>query len=112
MLGLIDAQMAFGTPSIGGKDSMSGTFNDIHVPPTVITFAVTTGQADEVKPAEFAGAGHDLYLLAHRPLADGSPDYEQLKDSFRALRQAAPKIMAGSQRLWPKWRSETGSVRM
>ena len=94
MLGLIDAQMAFGTPSIGGKDSMSGTFNDIHVPPTVITFAVTTGQADEVKPAEFAGAGHDLYLLAHRPLADGSPDYEQLKDSFRALRQAAPKILA------------------
>ncbi len=42
LLGLIEAEMAFETPAIGGKDSMSGTFNDISVPPTLITFAVTT----------------------------------------------------------------------
>lgn len=42
LLGLVDAQIAFETPSIGGKDSMSGTYKDIHVPPTLITFAITT----------------------------------------------------------------------
>ncbi|WP_304775924.1 phosphoribosylformylglycinamidine synthase [uncultured Faecalibaculum sp.] len=94
MLGLIDAQIAFGTPSIGGKDSMSGTFNDIHVPPTVITFAVTTGQADKVRPSEFSQAGHDLYLLAHTPLADHSPDYEQLCRNFQALESVSSSVVA------------------
>ena len=46
LLGLIEAEMAFETPAIGGKDSMSGTFNDISVPPTLITFAVTTEKTE------------------------------------------------------------------
>ena len=48
LLGLIDAQLAFETPSIGGKDSMSGTYKDIHVPPTLITFAVTTEKMENI----------------------------------------------------------------
>ena len=48
LLGLIEAQLAFETPSIGGKDSMSGTFNQLHVPPTLITFAVTTAKSDQI----------------------------------------------------------------
>lgn len=53
LLGLVDAQIAFETPSIGGKDSMSGTYKDIHVPPTLITFAITTQKTDSVVSASF-----------------------------------------------------------
>lgn len=86
LLGLIEAEMAFETPAIGGKDSMSGTFKDIHVPPTLITFAVTYGNTDAVISSEFKEAGHPLYLVRHTPREDESPDYEQLKNNFDAVR--------------------------
>lgn len=91
LLGLIEAQLAFETPSIGGKDSMSGTYMDIHVPPTLISFAVTTGKADEVVSAAFKEAGHPLYLLKHQPNADKTPNYEQLKSNFKALKEEMEK---------------------
>lgn len=94
LLGLIDAQMALGTPAIGGKDSMSGTFNDIHVPPTVITFAVTTENVHDVVSAELKEPNSHLYLLRHKPNADHTPDYNGLKDNFAAFKEHHDKILA------------------
>lgn len=87
LLGALKIQRAMGTPAIGGKDSMSGSFGDIHVPPTLISFAVTTGRAPELVSSEFKKAGTRLYYLKHQPLADLSPDTEQLKEHFRILDQ-------------------------
>ena len=63
LLGALDAQMELGAAGIGGKDSMSGSFNDIDVPPTLISFAIAPLRADEVIPSAFAGTGHPVYLL-------------------------------------------------
>lgn len=87
LLGLIEAEMAFETPAIGGKDSMSGTFNDISVPPTLITFAVTTEKTDNIISSECKAAGHNLYLVKHTPKANKTPDYEQLKKNFALVRK-------------------------
>ena len=96
LLGLIEAEMAFEVPSIGGKDSMSGTFKDIHVPPTLITFAVVPGKAQDVVSVSFKEAGHPIYALKHTPNDDHTPNYEQLKANFRKLHelQQAGKIAA------------------
>lgn len=85
LLGLIEAQLAFETPAIGGKDSMSGTYNDIHVPPTVITFAVTTAKTDDIVSASFKKAGNYIYLVKHEPGKNHAPNYEQLKSNFDAV---------------------------
>ncbi len=88
LLGLVKAQLEFETPAIGGKDSMSGTFNDLHVPPTLITFAVTTAKTDDIIAGEFVGADHPVYLLKHQPLENGEPDYEALRENFRSFANA------------------------
>ena len=74
LLGALRMQLALGLPSIGGKDSMSGTFEDIHVPPTLIAFGITPVRASRVISPEFKQAGHKLYLLRHKPQADWMPD--------------------------------------
>lgn len=86
LLGLIDAEMAFETPAIGGKDSMSGTFNDITVPPTLITFAVTTEKTANIISTEFKSDGNFIYLVKHTPLEHMVPDYDQLKKNFTTVR--------------------------
>ncbi len=98
LLGLIDAQLAFETPSIGGKDSMSGTYKDIHVPPTLITFAVTTAKAQDIVSASFKKAGNYVYLVKHTPKEDFVPNYEQLKDNFETVHEYMQKglIVAAS----------------
>ncbi|MBP3853162.1 MAG: phosphoribosylformylglycinamidine synthase, partial [Erysipelotrichaceae bacterium] len=98
LLGLIDAQLAFETPAIGGKDSMSGTYKDIHVPPTLITFAVTTAKEKDIVSASFKKAGNYVYLLKHTPKENHVPDYEGLKENFQALHQAMAdqRILAAS----------------
>ncbi|MBQ0041256.1 MAG: phosphoribosylformylglycinamidine synthase [Clostridiales bacterium] len=63
LLGAFEAQVNLGIGSIGGKDSMSGTFEDINVPPTLISFAVTTGKVDTIVSPEFKAAGHKLIML-------------------------------------------------
>ena len=63
LLGAFKAQMHFGIGSIGGKDSMSGTFENISVPPTLISFAVTTGKINTIVSPEFKAAGHKLVML-------------------------------------------------
>ncbi len=79
LLGALRMQVALGLPSIGGKDSMSGTFEQIHVPPTLIAFGITPVKASRVISPEFKKAGHRIYLLRHTPQADRMPDTEALK---------------------------------
>ena len=69
LLGALDAQLDFGAAAIGGKDSMSGTFNDLDVPPTLISFAIAPIRAGEVLSPEFKEAGHPVYLFAGNPMA-------------------------------------------
>ena len=62
----ISAQIGFGLPSIGGKDSMSGTFNDIDVPPTLVSFAVDVAKEQDIVTPELKKAGNKLVMLYHR----------------------------------------------
>ncbi len=82
LLGTLKMQVELGLPSIGGKDSMSGTFQQINVPPTLIAFGITTVDARKVISPEFKQAGNYLYLVEHRPLENYMPDTEQLKRNF------------------------------
>jgi phosphoribosylformylglycinamidine synthase len=85
LLGTLRMQAELGLPSIGGKDSMSGTFEHIHVPPTLVAFGITTVDARTVISPEFKAAGHRIYLLRHTPLANRMPDTEQLKANWSYL---------------------------
>ena len=82
LLGALRMQVDLGLPSIGGKDSMSGTFEDINVPPTLIAFGVTTVDANNVISPELKWEGNKLYLIRHTPKANYMPDTEQLKANF------------------------------
>lgn len=79
LLGALRMQIALGLPSIGGKDSMSGTFGDINVPPTLIAFGITTVDAGSVISPEFKWEDNRLYLFRRRPLPDRMPDVDGLK---------------------------------
>jgi phosphoribosylformylglycinamidine synthase len=78
LLGALHAEMALGTAAIGGKDSMSGTFKDIDVPPTLVAFAVDVVKATQVATPEIKGPGHDLVLLELPRTADELPDWKAL----------------------------------
>ncbi len=82
LLGALHAEMALGTPAIGGKDSMSGTFKDLDVPPTLVAFAVDVVKADEVTSPEFKGAGHAVVLVEAPRTAEALPDWEALKVTY------------------------------
>ena len=92
LLGALKMQAALGLPSIGGKDSMSGTFEHIHVPPTLVAFGITTVDVREVISTPLKKAGGRLYLLKHTPKADYMPDTDQLKKNWGWLRE---QIKAG-----------------
>lgn len=85
LLGALKMQLDLCLPSIGGKDSMSGTFEHINVPPTLIAFGITTAKTNHIVSPEFKAAGHHLYLLRHTPLANHMPDVEQLKGNWSWL---------------------------
>lgn len=87
LLGLIEAQLEFETPSIGGKDSMSGTFKEISVPPTLITFAVTTENTKNIISSEFKKANNYVYYVKHTPNENFTPNYSQLKQNFNKVRE-------------------------
>ncbi len=87
LLGALEMQLAFGLPAIGGKDSMSGTFNDINVPPTLIAFAAGTVDARKVISPEFKKAGNYIYIIRHTPKADLTPDTAQLILNFGNVRK-------------------------
>lgn len=97
MLGGLWAQLAYGTASIGGKDSMSGTFEDIHVPPTLVSFAVNVLNAGDVISGELKSAGHKLALLRCPMTAALLPDAQallSLYDELHALVQAGKVVAA------------------
>ena len=82
LLGGLEAQLQLGCAAIGGKDSMSGTFEDIDVPPTLVSFAVSTGDARTVISPEFKQIGSTVVLLLPKYHEDGTPDFESVKDVF------------------------------
>jgi phosphoribosylformylglycinamidine synthase len=87
LLGGLRGQLEFGTASIGGKDSMSGSFNDLSVPPTLVAFAVTAAQADKVISPEFKGSGHAVGILPVKRDASFLPDFAQLRNQYQQLRE-------------------------
>ena len=82
LLGALKMQVELGLPSIGGKDSMSGTFRDINVPPMLMAFGITTVDARTVISPEFKSAGNNIYIIRHTPKANYMPDTDQLKRNF------------------------------
>ena len=97
LLGALKMQVELGLPSIGGKDSMSGTFEHISVPPTLIAFGITTVKADKVVSPELKKAGNKLYIIKHNALANYMPNVEQLKENwtFTTNMIQAGKICSG-----------------
>ena len=85
LLGALRMQLEFKLPSIGGKDSMSGTFADLSVPPTLIAFGISSVKASEVISPEFKASGNLIYLVRHLPLPSLMPDSNQLMDNFNII---------------------------
>lgn len=85
LLGAYEAQLELGLASIGGKDSMSGTFNEIDVPPTLVSFAVDVASVKDIITPELKAAGNRLVLLTVKRDGDLLPDYEDLKAQYRGL---------------------------
>ena len=101
LLGALDAQLNLGAAAIGGKDSMSGTFMDKDVPPTVISFAIAPVKSADVISNEFKEAGHPVYLFGTANISD----YDGLKKSweqYHALCQAG-KVKAS-------WAVDAGGI--
>ena len=87
LLGGLRGQLEFGTASIGGKDSMSGTFEHISVPPTLVAFAVGVTDASLVTSPEFKKVGSVVSVLETTYGADGMPDFDRLRENFDNLRR-------------------------
>jgi phosphoribosylformylglycinamidine synthase len=88
LLGAFDAQMGFGLPSIGGKDSMSGTFNDLDVPNTLVSFAVDTGSYNDIITPEFKKAGNKIVLFEIERDEYDLPVYSQVMALYNAVAKA------------------------
>ena len=87
LLGAYAAQIGFGLPSIGGKDSMSGTFNDIDVPPTLVSFAVDVAKEKDIITPELKKTGSKLVWLRMPKAAYDLPDFEALKEQYGKFRE-------------------------
>ncbi len=98
LLGALDAQLDFGAAAIGGKDSMSGSFLDLDVPPTVISFAIAPILAGEIITPEFKEAGRPVYVFA--PESDRAESQRAAWESFHALARAG--------RVQAAWAAENG----
>ncbi|HGG1211759.1 phosphoribosylformylglycinamidine synthase [Streptococcus pyogenes] len=97
LLGSIEAQIQLGLPSIGGKDSMSGTFEDLTVPPTLVAFGVTTADSRKILSPEFKAAGENIYYIPGQAISEDI-DFDLIKanfSQFEAIR-AQHKITAAS----------------
>ena len=81
LLGSIEAQIQLGLPSIGGKDSMSGTFEELTVPPTLVAFGVTTADSRKVLSPEFKAVGENIYYIPGQALAQ-EIDFDLIKSNF------------------------------
>jgi len=85
LLGAYDAQINFGLAAIGGKDSMSGTYQDLNVPPTLISFACANGEKKNIISPEFKNEGNKLYFFNHIAQENGLPNYDALKDVYEFI---------------------------
>ena len=85
LLGALTAQLETGCPAIGGKDSMSGTFENLSVPPTLVSFAVTTEDARRVRGGAFTAPGKNVFLIDAPPAQDLAPGYAAFKQNMNAL---------------------------
>ena len=85
LLGSIDAQNAMGTASIGGKDSMSGTFEDINVPHTLVSFAVTSDDVKNITSGSFKKEGSNVYLVTVPYSKELAPDFETFTSNSNTL---------------------------
>ena len=85
LLGAFDAQVGFGLPSIGGKDSMSGTFNDIDVPPTLVSFAVDIAKGKDIITPELKSAGNKLVRFEIEKDDYQIPVYEKVQELYSAI---------------------------
>ncbi|CCW41133.1 Phosphoribosylformylglycinamidine synthase,synthetase subunit / Phosphoribosylformylglycinamidine synthase, glutamine amidotransferase subunit [Streptococcus agalactiae ILRI112] len=97
LLGSIEAQIQLGLPSIGGKDSMSGTFEELTVPPTLVAFGVTTADSRKVLSPEFKAAGDSIYYIPGQAISEDI-DFDRIKANFSQFEaiQAQHKITAAS----------------
>ena len=91
LLGAYKAQRALKLSAIGGKDSMSGSFENIDVPPTLVSFAVTTDTLDKVISPEFKSAGNKVMLLPSKKTADGLIDTDDLIENFKIIEELNAK---------------------
>lgn len=85
LLGAYDAQINLGLAAIGGKDSMSGTYLELNVPPTLISFACANGEKEEVISPELKKEGNFIYHFKHELQSDGMPDYQKLKKAYEEI---------------------------
>ena len=97
LLGSIEAQIQLGLPSIGGKDSMSGTFEELTVPPTLVAFGVTTADSRKVLSPEFKTAGENIYYIPGQALS-AEIDFDLIKSNFAQFEalQKAHKVTSAS----------------
>ena len=97
LLGSIEAQIQLGLPSIGGKDSMSGTFEELTVPPTLVAFGVTTADSRKVLSPEFKTASENIYYISGQALA-AEIDFDLIKSNFAQFEdiQAGHKVTSAS----------------
>ncbi len=88
LLGALDAQMNMGVAAIGGKDSMSGSFEDIDVVPTLVSFAVASASMNDIISPELKAADNKLVLITTPIDEDGLPDYEAFKANCKMIKDA------------------------
>jgi len=105
MLGAFSAQIGLKIVAVGGKDSMSGSFGDLDVPPTLLSFAVGVADAARLVSPEFKGAGNPVYLSETPMGADGLPDYEALRRSWGKYAD-----LCRSGKVLSAWACETGGA--
>ena len=91
LLGAYQAQMKFGLPSIGGKDSMSGSFNEIDVPPTLVSFAVDIAKEGDIITPELKKTGHALVFFRAKRDAYDLPDYDQVMKLYDVIHSLIQK---------------------
>ncbi len=105
LLGAFQAQLELSCGSIGGKDSMSGTFENIDVPPTLVSFAVSTASAEHIVSTEFKAPGDRVIMLRPKRKENGLPDFESVRNTFDAVEA---KIASG--RVRAAWVIDFGGV--
>ena len=88
LLGALKMQEELKLASIGGKDSMSGTFGELNVPPMLMAFGITTVDANNVISPEFKKAGNYVYIIKHTPLESQMPDTVQLRENYGFVTKA------------------------